>query len=97
VIAAGIVLPIVGFVLFFTDRGSRVVFTSIGITMFLLFWILFWFGLGLAGILRTVGTALIWSGLVCLVFRPFAAVACLLIGIACRFAAFRIVARVPKV
>jgi len=96
-IAGGIVLPVIGFWLFFTDRGSPVVFASIALAVALLLGILFWFGLGLAGILRGAGTALIASGIVCLVFRPLGSLVCLLTGIACRCAAFRIAAHVHKV
>jgi len=77
-------LSVVGFGLYFTDRGSPVIFESIGITVFLLLGILFWFGLGLAGILRVVGLALIVSGIVCVVRKPLPSIVCLLIGIACR-------------
>ena len=50
--SGGIVLPIVGFLLFFSDRGSPVVLAFIAITVALLLGILFRFGLGLAGVLR---------------------------------------------
>ena len=89
-LVGGIVLPAIGFVLFFTDRGSPLIFESIGVTVFLLFWILAWLGLGLAGILRVLGLALIPSGLFCLCMnaRPLPSVVCLLVGVACRLAAF---------
>lgn len=95
-IVGGLVLPVIGFLLFFTNRGSPFVFASIAITVALLLGILFWFGLGLAGILRAIGTALIASGVVCLVFKPLASLVCLLIGFACRFAAFRMAGHIHQ-
>jgi len=86
-VIGGIVLSVTGFVLFFTDRGTPIVFESIGITVALMLGLLFWFGLGLAGILRCVGLALIASGLACIVFKPLPSIGCLLVGIACRLAA----------
>jgi len=88
-LVGGIVLPVIGFALYFTDHGSPVIFESLGISVFLLLGILFWFGLGLVGILRTIGVALIASGLVCVAFKPLPSIVCLLIGIACRLAASR--------
>lgn len=87
-IAVGILLSVIGFALFVTDRGSAIIFESIGITVALLLGILFWFGLGLAGLLRVLGIALITSGVVCMMRKPFAGIVCLLIGIGCRLAAF---------
>jgi hypothetical protein len=89
-IIGGTVLPAIGFLLYFTDRGSPVIFNSIAITVAIFFGILLWFGLGLAGILRAIGTALITSGVVCLMPRPVAGLVCLLIGIVCRLAASRL-------
>ena len=89
-LVGGIVLPVIGFVLFFTDRGSPFIFESIGITVFLLFGLLAWLGLGLVGILRALGLSLIASGLFCICMnaKPLPSVVCLLVGIACRLAAF---------
>jgi len=95
-VVGGIILPITGFTLFLTNRGSPVIFESIGVTVFLLLGILFWFGLGLAGILRVLGIALIASGLICIIRRPLPAIACLLIGIVCRLAAFWLTRRIPR-
>ena len=95
-LVGGIVLPVIGFVLFFTDRGSPLIFESIGITVFLLLWLLAWLGLGLAGILRCVGVALIWSGLLCMVFKPLPSILCLLVGIACRLAAVWVTRRIHQ-
>jgi uncharacterized membrane protein len=86
-LVGGILLSVAGFVLFFTDHGSPVILESIGITVALMLGILFWFGLGLAGILRAVGYALVASGVFCIVFKPLPSVVCLLVGIACRLAA----------
>ena len=83
----GIVLAVIGFVLFFTDRGGPVIFRAIGIGLAVLFGILIWFGLGLRGILRAVGTALIAVGIICMMRKPLAGSVCLLVGIACRLAA----------
>ncbi len=84
----GILLSVIGFALFFTDRGSPIIFESIVIAVALMLGILFWLGLGLTGILRVVGIALIASGLFCMMTKTIPAIVCLLIGIACRLAAF---------
>lgn len=88
-IAGGIIFPAIGFALFFTGRGNPVVFTFIGIAAALMLGILFWFGLGLAGILRVIGKALIPSGAVCLLTKPLAGLVILLIGFASYFTGTR--------
>jgi hypothetical protein len=88
-IVAGIIVPAIGFLLYFTDRGSPMAFASIAFIVALQLGILFWFGVGLVGILRMIGTALIVSGLVCLLPKPLAGIVCLVIGFTSHCAAFQ--------
>ena len=89
-LVGGTALSVAAFTLYFTDRSSAVIFEAIGIMVFLLLGILFWFGLGLVGILRALGLALIASGLfcICMKCKPLPSFVCLVVGIACRLAAF---------
>ena len=86
-IVGGIILPVIGFALFLTDRGSPVLFESIGIAVAVLLVVLFWLGLGLLGIIRMVGKAFIIAGVVCMIRKPIAGIVCLLFGVMCFFAA----------
>ncbi len=87
-LVGGILLSVVGFVLYFTDSGSPLIFESIGITVFLFFGILAWLGLGVLGIIRAIGTALIIVGIVGILRKPIVGVVCLLSGFVCRYFVF---------
>jgi hypothetical protein len=96
-LAGGIVLPTIGFALFALGVQAAVLYNTIGVVAFVIFGLLTWLGIGVAGIMRALSIAFISTGVAVLAlgvggvgrrspaFMVIAAALCLTVEVLCRF------------